>query len=121
MIAPTRKVKKFCADIAESIQTINPELEIDVDFEPCYDSTETVESIQAVLSTKFGRVCIFPDFKQNSASAFVVNLGKINCMKQEGFTDDEIMDSKIFSDPFPYDESSILALSTYLTQKLQWK
>lgn len=116
-----QKVKEFCADIADNVKMINPDIEIDIDFDVCYDSTETTESIQAVLWTKFGRVCVFPDFNMNSATAFVVNLGKINCMKQEGFTDDEIMDSKIFSDAFPYTDSSIIALSTFLSQKLKWK
>lgn len=121
MKSPTERVKEYCTDLADRVLAINPDLEIDIDFERCYDSTETKESIQAVLCTQFGRICIFPDFKTNSATAFVVNLGKINCMRKEGFTDDEIMDSKIFSDPFPHTESSLIALSTFLSQKLKWK
>lgn len=116
-----QKVKEFCADIANGVKKINPDIEIDIDFDVCYNSTETAESIQAILCTKFGRVCVFPDFKMNSATAFIVNLGMINCMKHEGFTDDEIMDSKIFSDAFPYTDSSILALSVFLSEKLKWK
>ena len=116
-----QKVKKFSTDIADSTKKINPDVEIDIDFDVCYNSTETAESIQAILSTKFGRICVFPDFKMNSATAFIVNLGRINCMRQEGFTEGEIFDSKIFSDPFPYIDSSIIALSTFLSQKLKWK
>ena len=116
-----QKVKKFSTDIANGVKKINPDIEIDIDFDVCYNSTETAESIQAILSTKFGRICVFPDFKMNSATAFIVNLGMINYMRQEGFTDDAIMDSKIFSDAFPYTDSSIIALSTFLSQKLKWK
>lgn len=111
-------VKAFAADIVTAAKESNFDLDIDVDFSLCFDTREIKWANSAVITSELGIVIVFPNFKKQSAAAAIVNMGKINAMEKEGFSEEEIDQAPIYGTLLPKSSSHAKDFGYYLSNKI---
>ena len=114
-------VKAFVSDISRSIQEKNFLLDIDIDWAEA-DDGKCSKAESAIISTEFGSVVVVPDFKKKGARACIIDLGRINCLQQEGFSE-EFIETKghIYRPLKMYSKKNVDYFAYYLSQKLDVK
>jgi hypothetical protein len=65
-----------------------------------------------------GFVTIFPDFKNKSAKAAILNRGMVSAMQIEGFEDEDINNAPVYSDLLPPSAESLDVITLVLTEDL---
>lgn len=113
-------VKDYAFEIAEKAKSYSEyDGEVSVDFDPCYSADEKYTCSQATITSEYGVIVVFPDFKKKSARACVVNLGLINAMQMEGFDNDYIeQEGKVYGTLVPQNTETVEAFAYYLTHKI---
>lgn len=105
-------VKKYAEAIVEYVKTLRPEMEIIVDEELTCDEGDTCSASIIDIQTEMALITIFPDFRQQSAKAAMLNKGLISAMGLEGFDDEAISNAPVYSGllPFSIDNTEIFAI-----------
>jgi hypothetical protein len=109
-------VIEYADAITSYINAISPDIEIEKDYTPMIDESETRRASSCDIHTKYGFVTIFPDFKSNSARAALLNMGLIRSMEIEGFEDDTIEKSPVYGGLMPYTLENVEIFAAVLTQ-----
>lgn len=109
-------VKKFTEAIVHSIKIKNKLIDVEVNYDEASCADGSQKALKSSISTKYGLVHIYPDFKKNCAQASIINRGLFHSMILEGFDEQVINDSKIFGSPFIYSEDKVNTLGHYLTK-----
>lgn len=114
-------VEEYVEKIKEHITSFEDYTgEVDVGFDPCLDSEEKLQALQATITTDIGVVVILPVFSKKSAVGTTLNIGLINGMRQEGFEDDFIFsEGLIYTDLLQFNTKNTKTLAYYLTHKLK--
>jgi pyruvate-formate lyase-activating enzyme len=108
-------VRKFSDVLIESIRELDKNIEIEIDFEIATKSDGMEKASIGTISTKYGEITIFPDFTNESAKAAILNRGLVNAMIMEGFSDEEINESTIYSNMFSNEKKFIDVIALFLT------
>lgn len=105
-------VKKYAEAIVEYVKTLRPEMEVIVEEELTCDEGDTCSASIIDIQTEMALITIFPDFRQQSAKAAMLNKGLISAMSLEGFDDNEISNAPVYSGllPFSIDNAEIFAI-----------
>lgn len=116
-------VKEYVAEIMEAASSFNEYSgELDVDYDLLANSSETLWASSATIVSEIGVVVVFPDFKQKSAKATVLNVGLVNAMQMEGFEEDYInKEGQVYGKLLDKNRENVEMLSYYLTHKLDTK
>ncbi len=108
-------VVKYCDTIVQYIKAINPDIDYDLDYDQISNEEETQQSSIADIQTEYGFVTIFPDFKENTANAALLNRGMIRAMELEGFDDDTINDAPVYGSLMPFNPENAELMALVLT------
>lgn len=105
-------VKKYADTILEYIKILNPDIEVSVDEDIASNEGDTCSASIIDIQTKMGSITVFPDFKNKSAKAAMLNKGLISSMILEGFGEDEINNAPVYSGllSFSIDNAEIFAI-----------
>ena len=109
-------VVNFTEAIVRAAKKKNNLVHIEVNYEEALKLGESEKSIKSSISTEYGLVCVYPDFKNNSAKALIINRGLIHSMTLEGFDAKKINESKVYGSPFEFSEEIVKVFGAYLTQ-----
>lgn len=113
------KVKLYSQSIVQWMREFNPEIEFDVSADEVVsiDGTETANKI--LIVSELGAVVIFPHFNKQTATAAIINIGRVNYLHSEGFDEDHIMQNEpIYSKLLEDSEENHKLLGYYLTNKI---
>ena len=112
-------VYEFVGDIITAVKEFDYNCDVDAQFDACLNTDETLRASQGAIKSPLGTIAVFPDFKNRSAKAYIINKGIIHNMQQEGFDDDFIQDEgRFYSVPFSYTKKNVNTLAYYLTHKI---
>jgi hypothetical protein len=114
----SESVRNFTDAIIKSVKSKNKLIDLEVSYEDALKSNNEEKSIKSRISTKYGLVHVYPDFRTNSAQALIVNRGLIYSMIAEGFENEKINESKVYSTPFFISDEKVNLLGSYLTKDL---
>lgn len=105
-------VKDYAESIVGYIKQIHPEVEVVMEYNDAANEQETHKAKMADIQTEYGFVTIFPDFNKKTARAALLNRGLISAMELEGFNDEQINNSPVYSSllPFSIENAEVLAL-----------
>lgn len=113
-------VRQFCDEIMAVANRMNSSAELELSYEYA-TSEDDVHSAEGVISSDFGIVMVFPDFRNDSAKAAVMNIGLIQALRKEGFGEDEIFlsnDHKIFGELHPFSSEAVHMFANHLTRRI---
>jgi len=108
-------VVNYCDTIVQYIKAINPDVEYDLEYDQISNEEETQQSSIADIQTEYGFVTIFPDFKENTANAALLNRGMIRAMELEGFDDDTINEAPVYGSLMPFSPENAELMALVLT------
>lgn len=109
-------VKEFAdAIVAEAVKK-NPEVGIVCECETTTSDDDKYHASICDIQTDTGFVTVFPDFNEKNAKAAILNRGLIRAMELEGFDDETINDSPVYSTLIPLTQDSLDILSLVLTE-----
>jgi hypothetical protein len=114
----SESVRNFTDAIIKSVKSKNKLIDLEVSYEDALKSNNEEKSIKSRISTKYGLVHVYPDFRTNSAQALIVNRGLIYSMLAEGFENEKINESKVYGTPFFISDEKVNLLGSYLTKDL---
>ena len=113
------RVLEFVEDIIQSVKLHNDNMELAVDYDIALNSTSTLSAAKARIESKLGAIMVFPNFKNRSSSAYIMNRGIISRMLREGFTEEFVRtNGEIYSDQFEFTKKNAKLLGYYLTHKI---
>jgi len=112
-------VKDYAADIIVGIKEYDADADIDINFYEAADKTQTESAHEAIITTSIGMVIVFPDFRNKSAQASIVNVGELKRLVAEGF-DEDFIENKgmVYQSLLEYKEKHVKMFAYYLTHKL---
>ena len=109
-------VKIFVEHICAMILIHRQEEPVQLDWEDCESEDETKHGEIAMIQTAWGLVHVYPNFRTDRASAFVIARGRISSMLSEGLDFDNISDvDGLLSREFEHSAESARFLGKYLT------
>lgn len=114
----TDAVEKYCDTIVECVKAMDPDIEFDVDKEYIANDKETEKACIIDIQSQYGFISIFPNFKKKEATAFILNRGMIMAMDLEGFDDDAINNTDMYTDGIPFSPENAEMLALVLTEDL---
>lgn len=105
-------VKQYAEAIIEYVKTLQPDIELIIEEELASDEDDTCSASIIDLQTEMALITIFPDFKDQSSKAAMLNKGLVSAMELEGFDDTEINSAPVYSGllPFSVDNAEIFAI-----------
>lgn len=112
-------VKNYADVILEYAKKLNPTIEVEMVDDLTTDQENTCSASIIDIQSEYAMITIFPDFNKQSALASMLNKGLIISMDLEGFDDETISNSPIYSGllPFSVDNAEIFAI--LLTEDLE--
>lgn len=112
-------VKNYADVILEYAKKLNPTIEVEMVDDLTTDQDNTCSASIIDIQSEYAMITIFPDFNKQSALASMLNKGLIISMDLEGFDDETISNSPIYSGllPFSVDNAEIFAI--LLTEDLE--
>lgn len=112
-------VLEYAQDIIHSAKLQDANAEVSIDFDIAVNSTSTLSAAKAKIESVHGAVMVFPNFKNRSSTAYILNRGTINHMRKEGFSEEFIhRNGSIYSDAFEFTQKNVKMLGYYLTHKI---
>lgn len=112
-------VRKYADAIIASARAFDPNTDVSVEYEIFAENTDHTERAPVgMVSSGFGVVTVFPNFKTNSASACVYNRGKVQYMRLEGFDDDVIDATPTLGKLVKQTKINVKGFGFFLTQDL---
>ena len=112
-------VLEYAHDIIHAANLQNKDIEVSIDFDLAVNSTSTLSAAKAKIESALGAIMVFPNFKKQSSTAYILNRGVINRMLKEGFTEEFVQrNGNIYSDEFEFTQKNVKLLGYYLTHKL---
>jgi len=112
-------VKSFATDIITQATEYNTDIDIDLEFTEIHNIEETSTAYKAIITSEYGTVIVFPDFAKNNTKATILNLGEINMLRKEGFSEEFIYTKgTIYGDLLSYNKKSTKIFGYYLTHRL---
>jgi len=112
----TDAVIDFVDDILSRASELNDSIFIDNTY---VAGTDKQPAPIAVLTSQFGSVHVFPNYSGGKSMAAILLHGKINQMRQEGFTEEQIQEEKIYSGLIEYSPENCLLIGDYLTRDMK--
>lgn len=111
-------VREFALKVQETaINEYNQD--VSIDYERVLNSDESEYYDSAYITSNLGIVIIFPNCKALGAEASIINLGIINQMTKEGFSDEFIDEhGKFYGQMMPYNDENVKLIAYYLSNKL---
>lgn len=105
-------VKKYAETITEYVKTLRPDIELIIEANLAADEGDTCSASIIDIQTEMALITIFPDFKEQTSKAAMLNKGLISAMELEGFDDEEINNAPVYSGllPFNIDNAEIFAM-----------
>ena len=105
-------VKKYAEAIAEYVKTLRPDIELIIEENLASDEGDTCSASIIDIQTEMALITIFPDFKEQTSKAAMLNKGLISAMELEGFDDEQINNAPVYSGllPFNIDNAEIFAM-----------
>jgi hypothetical protein len=117
-----KAVKDYAHDIIDAVKQSKYNIEIDLEFSPAANLSETEEASSAIIASDIGIVVVFPDFKEKSARAAIFKVGEAERLEKEGFDRDFIEEhGEVYGALMPYNEDSVVTLGYYLSHKINLK
>lgn len=115
-------VSKFVNSIFKAVENEkNFEGQLTVEFQDCLNHDKTKWCNFAEISSNVGVLRVIPNFLNQGAMAFIVNIGAINAMRQEGFDEEYIFtEGNIYSAPISYSKENIETIAHFLTHKIDF-
>ena len=112
-------VLEYAQDIIHAANLQNKDIDVAIDFDIAVNSTSTLSAAKAKIESALGAIMVFPNFKTQSSTAYILNRGVINRMLKEGFTEEFVQrNGNIYSDEFEFTQKNVKLLGYYLTHKL---
>lgn len=114
-------VESYAERIVELVNSKNFEAECFVEYQHGVTKADKSEHARsALIKSEFGMVQIYPDFKTNSAGAFIYLVGKIKNLISEGFDIDYIIKNEVtMSNIIPHSDEGVKLLGHYLSHKMK--
>lgn len=115
-----RAVREFCDEIVAVANRLNPDADLELSYEYA-TSEDDFHSTEGVISSNFGIVMVFPDFRNDCAKAAIMNIGLIQALRKEGFEEDEIFlgdKHKIFGELVPFSSEAVQKFAYHLTHRI---
>jgi hypothetical protein len=109
-------VKEFADAIVEAATKRDPEVGLVCECETTTSDDGKYHASICDIQTDTGFVTIFPDFQEEAAKASILNRGLIRAMELEGFDDETINDSPVYSTLMPLTKDSLDILALVLTE-----
>jgi hypothetical protein len=113
-----KAVKDYADAIVEAVTALHPDIAIVSECEDATSEDQKYHAAMCDIQTEMGFVTIFPDFKNKSAKAAILNRGMVAAMQLEGFDDDDINNAPVYSDLFPPSAESLDVITLVLTEDL---
>lgn len=111
------EVRRYCHEIVDLANAMNVEADIELNFELAV-SKDDIHAAEGVITSEYGVVMVFPDFVNQSAKACVLQIGMIQYLRKEGFSEDEIWTNHpIFGAMLDKSPKSVAMFAHYLTHK----
>lgn len=114
-------VESFAERIVKLANSKNSNVECFVEYQHGVTKIDKSEHARsALIKSEFGMVQIHPDFKTNSAGAFIYLIGKIKNLMAEGFEVEDIIKNEVtMSSVIPYDDNGVQILGHYLSYNMK--
>ena len=90
-------VHAYAEEIIASAKEHDPKAYVVLDIDQSECVSESLHASQATITSELGVVIVFPNFKKKSAAAAILNVGKVEYLEKEGFDDEFINKSTIYS------------------------
>jgi len=113
-----KAVKDYADAIVEAVITLHPDIAIVSECEDAMSEDNKYHASMCDIQTEMGFITIFPDFKNKSAKAAILNRGMVSAMQLEGFDDDAINEAPVYSDLLSPSEESLDIITLVLTEDL---
>lgn len=95
---------------------------LEIEYDLCINTEQTFAANSATICSDIGIVMVFPDFRQKSAQACILNVGLMNAMVKEGYDDEHIKkEGKVYGKLLQKNEDNVEMFSYFLTHKLDKK
>lgn len=112
-------VLEYAHDIIHATKLQDKDMEVSIDFDLAVNSTSTLSAAKARIESSLGAIMIFPNFRNRSATAYILNRGVISRMLREGFSEEFVQrNGNIYSDEFKFTQKNVNLLGYYLTHKI---
>ena len=120
------KVDAAVQDYADSILKAAKDYKCDVDIDVVTNETSnttgTEKANQILITSELGVVVVFPDFTKSSARATIFDMGELNRLQKEGFSDDFIEEKgHVYGALLKKTQKNAEMFGYYLTHKLNLK
>jgi len=117
-VVTDKAVKDYADAIVEAITTLHPDIALISECEDVSSENKKYHASMCDIQTEMGFVTIFPDFKNKSAKAAILNRGMVSAMQLEGFDDEDINNAPVYSDLLPLSAESLDVITLVLTEDL---
>ena len=112
-------VHAYAEKIIASAKEHNLNAHVVLNIEQSECDSEPLYASQATITSELGVVVVFPNFKKKTASAAILNVGKIEYLEKEGFDEEFIENSAIYSSLLEASNPAhVKMLGYYLTTKI---
>lgn len=116
-----QKASSFKDEIVSRVVETKPDFygKVFVESEYAANESETLKARQYHIVSPIGSMLVFPDFVNSSAVGAIVHLGLIQCMLQEGYTIDHIVENApIYGKMLPANPENSALFAYYLTHRI---
>lgn len=113
-----KAVRDYAEAIVEAITMLHPDIVIVSECEDAHSEDEKYHAAMCDIQTEMGFVTVFPDFKNKTAKAAILNRGMVGAMQLEGFEDEDINNAPVYSDLLPASPEALDILTLVLTEDL---
>jgi hypothetical protein len=112
-------VHAYANEIIANAKERDPLAYVVLDIEQNECGSEPLYASKATITSELGVVIVFPNFKKKSAAAAILNVGKYEYLEKEGFDEEFINNSTIFSTLLHAgNPDHVKTLGYYLTTKI---
>jgi len=112
-------VRAYAEEIIANVKERDPKVYVVLDIDQSECNSKPLHASQATITSELGVVIVFPNFKKKSACAAILNVGKVEYLEKEGFDEEFIKNSTIYSSLLDNDNPDhVKTLGYYLTTKI---